>query len=65
MLEDSSKSMHGRLLVQFTTIILMNVMRKKLKVTGLNEKYSLRASLLEMKSLTRIDYSGRIWPYTD
>lgn len=55
----SSQSMDGRLFLQFIAVILMSALRKKLKDTGLNEKYSVRELLLEMETLTRIYYSGR------
>ncbi len=55
----SSASMDGRLFVQFIALIIMSALRKKMRETGLLEKYTVRELLLEMETLTKVRYSGR------
>ena len=55
----SSASMDGRLFVQFIALILMSALRKKMRDTGLIEKYTTREFLMEMETLTKVRYSGR------
>ncbi len=55
----SSASMDGRLFVQFIALILMSALRKKMRETGLIEKYTTRELLMEMETLTKVRYSGR------
>ncbi|MDO9533740.1 MAG: transposase [Bacillota bacterium] len=55
----SSASMDGRLFVQFIALIFMGALRKKMRDTGLMEKYTTRELLLEMETLTKVRYSGK------
>ncbi|RJX26963.1 MAG: IS1634 family transposase [Dethiobacter sp.] len=55
----SSASMDGRLFVQFIALIFMSALRKKMRDTGLIEKYTVRELLLEMETLTQVRYSGK------
>ncbi len=55
----SSASMDGRFFVQFIALILMSALRKKMRETGLIEKYTTRELLIEMETLTKVRYSGR------
>lgn len=55
----SSAAMDGRLFVQFIALIFMSALRKKMRDTGLMEKYTTRELLLEMETLTKVNYSGR------
>lgn len=55
----SSASMDGRLFVQFIALIFMSALRKKMRDTGLIEKYTGRELLMEMETLTQIRYSGK------
>lgn len=55
----SSAAMDGRLFVQFIALILTCALRKKMRDTGLIEKYTPRELLMEMETLTRIRYSGK------
>jgi len=55
----SSASMDGRLFVQFIALIFMSALRKKMRNTGLIEKYTTRELLLEMETLTKVRYSGK------
>jgi transposase len=55
----SSTTMDGRLYVQFIALILMSALRKKMRDSGLTEKYTTRELLLEMETLTKVSYSGR------
>ncbi|MEW5785722.1 MAG: hypothetical protein AB1767_11735 [Bacillota bacterium] len=55
----SSASMDGRLFVQFIALIFMSALRKKMRDTGLIEKYTVRELLLEMETLTQIHFSGK------
>jgi transposase len=63
----SSASMDGRLFVQFIALIFMSALRKKMRETGLIDKYTVRELLLEMETLTLVHYSGKyghwlVWP---
>lgn len=55
----SSAAMDGRLFVQFIALILTSALRKKMRDTGLIDKYTPRELLMEMETLTQIRYSGR------
>lgn len=55
----SSPVMDGRLFVQFIALIYMSALRKKMRDTGLVDKYMVRELLLEMETLTEIRYSGK------
>jgi hypothetical protein len=55
----SSAAMDGRLFVQFVTLIFMSALRKKMRETGLIEKYTVRELLEEMETLTQVRYSGK------
>ena len=55
----SSPAMDGRLFVQFIALIYMSALRKKMKETGLIDKYNVRELLLEMETLTQVRYSGK------
>jgi len=55
----SSPAMDGRLFVQFIALIYMSALRKKMRDTGLLEKYTVRELLLEMETLTQVRYSGK------
>ena len=55
----SSPAMDGRLFVQFIALIYMSALRKKLRNTGLIEKYTVRELLFEMETLTQVRYSGK------
>lgn len=55
----SSASMDGRLFVQFVALIFMSALRKKMRDTGLIERYTVRELLEEMETLTQIRYSGK------
>jgi len=43
--------MDGRLFVQFIALILMSALRKKMRETGLIEKYTTRELLMEIKTI--------------
>ncbi|HAV10214.1 MAG TPA: transposase, partial [Dehalococcoidia bacterium] len=55
----SSPAMDGRLFVQFIALIYMSALRKKMKETGLIDKYTVQELLLEMETLTQVRYSGK------
>lgn len=55
----SSASMDGRLFVQFIALIFMSALRKKMRETGLIDKYTVRELLLEMETLALVHYSGK------
>jgi len=55
----SSSVMDGRLFIQFIALIYMSALRKKMRETGLIEKYTVRELLLEMETLTKVSYSGK------
>jgi len=55
----SSPAMDGRLFVQFIALIYMSALRKKMKETGLIDKYTVGELLLEMETLTQVRYSGK------
>lgn len=51
--------MDGQLFIQFIVLIYLSALRKKMRDTGLTEKYTVRELLLEMETLTQIRYSGK------
>jgi len=55
----SSVTMDGRFFVQFISLILLSALRKKMRESGLIEKYTTRELLFEMETLTKVSYSGR------
>jgi transposase len=55
----TSSTMDGRLFIQFIALIYLSALRKKMRDTGLTEKYTVRELLLEMETLTQIRYSGK------
>ena len=55
----SSKTVDGRLFVQFIALIYMSAIRKELRTTKLIEKYTVRELLNEMETITKISYSGK------
>ena len=55
----TSATVDGRLLVQFIALILISAIRKELRSSGLIEKYTVRELLQEMKTLTKVKYSGK------
>jgi len=55
----TSSAMDGRLFVQFIALIYMSALRKKMRDTGLIDKYTVRELLLEMETLNQIRYSGK------
>ena len=55
----SSKTVDGRLFVQFIALIYMSAIRKKLRETKLIERYTVRELLREMETITKISYSGK------
>ena len=55
----NSKTVDGRLFVQFIALIYMRAIRKKLRETKLIEKYTVRELLKEMETITKISYSGK------
>ncbi|MBA1336284.1 MAG: Transposase, IS4 family [Firmicutes bacterium] len=55
----SAASMDGRLFVQFIALIFISALRKKMRDTGLIDKYTTRELLLEMETLTKVRYSGK------
>jgi hypothetical protein len=50
---------YGRLFVQFTALILISAIRKEMRSSKLIEKYTVRGLLQEMKTLTKVKYSGK------
>lgn len=55
----NSKTMDGRLFIQFISLIYISVLREKIKsIKGL-EKYNVRELLMEMESITKIKYTGK------
>jgi len=62
---DDMKRMHtsatvdGRLFVQFIALILISAIRKEMRSSKLIEKYTVRELLQEMKTLTKLKYSGK------
>ena len=55
----TSSAMDGRLFVQFIALIYMSALRRKMRDTGLIDKYTVRELLLEMETLTQVRYSGK------
>jgi len=55
----TSATVDGRLFVQFIALILISTIRKELRTSGLVEKYTVRELLQEMKTLTKVKYSGK------
>ena len=55
----TSSTMDGRLFIQFIALIYLSALRKKMRDTGLTEKYTVRELLLEMETLTQVRYSGK------
>lgn len=55
----TSKTVHGRLFVQFIALIYMSAIRKKLRATKLANQYTVRELLREMDTVTRVTYSGK------
>ena len=55
----TSATVHGRLFVQFVALILISALCKELRASGLIEKYTVRKVLQEMKTLTKVNYSGK------
>ncbi|HOQ51335.1 MAG TPA: hypothetical protein PK233_05815 [Candidatus Atribacteria bacterium] len=51
--------MDGQLFIQFIVLIYLSALRKKMRDTGLIEKYTVWELLLEMETLTQIRYSGK------
>jgi len=58
----NSKTVDGRLFVQFIALIYMSAIRKELRSTKLIEKYTVRELLKEMETITKISYSGKYRP---
>ena len=55
----TSATVDGRLFVQFIALILISAIRKELRSSKLIEKYTVRELLQEMKTLTKVKYSGK------
>jgi len=55
----TSATVDGRLFVQFIALILISAIRKELRASELIEKYTVRELLQEMKTLTKVKYSGK------
>ena len=55
----TAATVDGRLFVQFIALILISAIRKELRASGLIEKYTVRELLQEMKTLTKVKYSGK------
>ncbi len=55
----TSKTVHGRLFVQFIALIYMSALRKKLRESGLVKQFTVRELLREMDTITKITYSGK------
>lgn len=55
----TSRTVHGRLFVQFIALIYMSAIRKKLRSTELAKQYTVRELLREMDTITKITYSGK------
>jgi transposase len=55
----TSASVDGRLFVQFIALILISAIRKEMRTSKLIEKYTVRELLQEMKTLTKVKYSGK------
>ena len=55
----TSATVDGRLFVQFIALILISAIRKEMRLSKLVEKYTVRELLQEMKTLTKVKYSGK------
>jgi hypothetical protein len=55
----TSKTVHGRLFVQFIALIYMSALRKKLRESGLMKQFTVRELLREMDTITKISYAGK------
>ena len=55
----TSATVDGRLFVQFIALILISAIRKEMRSSKLIEKYTVRELLQEMKTLTKVKYSGK------
>ncbi len=55
----TSKTVHGRLFVQFIALIYMSALRKKLREAKLAKQFTVRELLREMDTITKITYSGK------
>ena len=55
----TSATVDGRLFVQFIALILISAIRKEMRSSELIEKYTVRELLQEMKTLTKVKYSGK------
>lgn len=55
----TSAIVDGRLFVQFMALILISAIRKELSSSKLIEKYTVRELLQEMKTLSKVKYSGK------
>jgi transposase len=55
----TSKTVHGRLFVQFIALIYMSAIRKKLRDTKLVKQFTVRELLREMDTITKITYTGK------
>ena len=55
----TSATVDGRLFVQFIALILISAIRKEMRLSKLIEKYTVRERLQEMKTLTKVKYSGK------
>jgi transposase len=55
----SSSRMKGRLFLQFVALIYSSQIRKSIRESELNGKYSPKELMHEMESLTQIHYSGK------
>jgi transposase len=55
----AAATVDGRLFVQFIALILISAIRKQMRSSELIEKYTVRELLQEMKTLTKVKYSGK------
>ena len=55
----TSKTVHGRLFVQFIALIYMSAIRKKLRTSKLAKQFTVRALLREMDTINKISYTGK------
>ena len=55
----TSKTVHGRLFVQFIALIYMSAIRIKLRDTKLVKQFTVRELLREMDTITKITYTGK------
>ncbi len=54
--------MDGQLFIQFIVLIYLSALRKKMRDTGLIEKYTVWDLLLEWKALTQVCYCSKYEP---